>query len=125
MTENMMAFLAAASEKPEYADKLQNATKEDILELAKELGFTLSEEDLVQPAAELNDDELDVVSGGSGDVGKHGGKRKKDPCACVAYGSGKEDNNDETCSCIAFGDGYTKAGKARCYCASGGGGTDT
>ena len=112
MTEKLEAFLTAVSEKPEYADKLQNATKEDMLALAKEMGYDLSEEDLAQPSTELNDDDLDAVAGG-----------KK--CSCVIGGGGKQDENDKTCACVGCGWGKREEKGKRCFCWGFGSGKNT
>jgi len=50
-------------------------TKENLLALAQELGIELTGADLTKPAGEMNDDELEAVTGG-GD--------------CFGYGNGTE-----------------------------------
>ena len=68
MTENMKAFLTEAAKDEEFKTKVEAArTKEAVTELAKEKGFTLSNEDLkpfIQPVKEISDDDLENVSGG-------------------------------------------------------------
>ena len=113
MTENMKKFLEAVSKNEELAKKINTMTKEDLLALAKELGVELTETDFEKPADELNDDELDVVAGGS-------------VCACPFVGGGVGNTNAEkSCFCTAGGGGEISdlaGGGCRCVCVLGGGG---
>ena len=68
MTDNMKKILEAASKDAELMKKL-DGTKDpaEFIAAAKEMGFTLTEEDLKSGTAkkgELNDDELDTIAGG-------------------------------------------------------------
>lgn len=118
MTDNMKKFLEEASQDKEFIGELGKAvTPEALIALAKEKGFTLTEEDLKTETREgiVSDDELNAVSGGKA-------------CACVIYGLGEDGGNDETCSCGVAGSGYgyneqTKGTEGRCYCVGAGGGT--
>lgn len=114
MTENMQKFLTAVTQNDEMYSKLNEATKEDLIAMAKELGIELTEADFEQKPAELNDDELDAVAGG-GDVS----------CACAMGGGGTKDSNDKTCACVLAGAGYAKSGRERCVCGFAGYGYDT
>lgn len=114
MTENLKKFLEEVSKDKELAEKI-SAEKDVsvIIETAKEMGFTLTEEDFAENH-ELADDDLDSVAGGS-DVS----------CACALGGGGTKDNNDKTCACVLAGAGYTKTGRERCVCGFAGYGYDS
>ena len=114
MTENMKKFLEAVSQREDLLAKINDMGKEELLALAKELNVELTEADLVKPAQELSDDELDTVAGGS-DVS----------CACAMGGGGTKDTNDKTCACVLAGVGYDKGGSERCLCGFAGWGYDT
>ena len=94
MTENMKKFLEAVSAKEELVEKLNNATEEEVLALAKELGVELTKEELLEQK-EVSDDELEAVSGGA-----------TRECVCIAGGGGKKGGNDKVCACVAGGVGY-------------------
>ena len=112
MTENLKKFLEAVSANKELAEKMSKATKEELIAIAKEMGFELTEADFEKPAVQtLDDDELDAVAGG-------------DPCFCAFGGGGEADANDKTCACVIAGYGSTKKGDSRCTCAVGGAGSD-
>ena len=108
MTENMKKFLELVSGNDELYRSFSNATKEDIVALARELGMELTEADFSQPNVELSDDELDVVAGGA-------------KCECPVYGAGNDSGADEkTCVCVLGGGGEYQNGKCRCACVGGG-----
>lgn len=110
MTENMKKFLELVSKDEEFIAKIREAGQDALIAIAKELGFELTEEDLVQSAEELDDQELDVVAGGG-------------TCACVLGGGGTQEGNDRVCACILHGEGADIQKKfSRCYCLAGGGG---
>ena len=113
MTENMKKFLETVSKDAELSKKVGAMNKDELLALAKELGLALAEEDLIKPAQELEDDDLDTVAGGL-----------DAECACVMGGGGKKDHDDKTCACVMTGFGYDKQGNARCGCAACGYGKD-
>ena len=71
----MKKFLEAVSKNEKLAKKINTMTKENLLALAQELGIELTGADLTKPAGEMNDDELEAVTGG-GD--------------CFGYGNGTE-----------------------------------
>lgn len=71
MTENMKNFLDTVSQNEELTAKVGTLNKEGLIALAKELGMALTEADFENLLAELTDDELDDVSGGSGGTGKN------------------------------------------------------
>lgn len=107
MTENMKKFLEAVSKSEELTAKVGGMGKEELIALAKELGIELTEDDFVQKI-ELDDDELEAVSGGW----------KK--CTCVGAGGGKADEDGKACACVAGGGGETRDGECRCWCIVGG-----
>ncbi len=111
MTENLKKFLEAVSQNAELAAKIGSMGMADVLALAKELGFSLTEADFGK-SGELADDELDAVAGGGA-------------CACVFGGGGKEDSNDGLCVCAAYGYGIDKNDDKRCICPAVGGGTNS
>lgn len=115
MSENLKKFLEAVSRSEELSKKVGSMGKDELLELAKELGLELTAADLEKPAAqELDDDDLDTVAGGS-DVS----------CACAMGGGGTADVNDKTCACVLAGVGYDDYKSERCLCGFAGYGYDT
>ncbi len=117
MTDNLKAFLEAASKDKELLEKLKTAgTPEAVIALAKEKGFDLTAEDLKQepaPLSEISDDELEAVAGGKA-------------CACVLGGDGEENGYDEECGCLLLGNGDIEGathGRTRCTCFLAGGGS--
>ncbi len=116
MSENMKAFLEAASKNEEMKEKLKATTdKEALIALANECGFALTEADLTSPEGELSEDELAAVAGGDSGgcicvlAGGGGGKQTDDDtygCACVGYGQGGDGSIDDfTCWCTGYGNG--------------------
>ena len=115
MNENMKLFLEKVSADEELSRKISSI--EDVnalIEMAKDMGITLTAEDFKKNPEELDDDELDAVAGG-GDVS----------CACAMGGGGTKDSNDKTCACVLAGAGYSKSGSERCVCGFAGYGYDT
>ena len=98
--------------------KMKAASKDNstnMVGVGAELGFEITEDDLLKkPVEEISDDELDAVAGG-GDVS----------CACALGGGGTKDSNDKTCACVLAGAGYAKSGRERCVCGFAGYGYDT
>ena len=113
MNENMKKFLETVSKDAELCKKVSAMNKDDLLALAKELGLALAEEDLIKPAQELEDDDLDTVAGGL-----------DAECVCFMGGGGAKDDDDKTCACVMAGVGYKKNGDGRCVCAVNGFGDD-
>ena len=105
MTENMKKLLELASTNPKLQEKLNNATKETLIALAKEQGITLTDADFAAPQGEISDDELDAVAGG-----------KYCYCAAGGGGTGESSTNTKTCACVINGGGRTKTGQTRCAC---------
>ena len=109
MTGNMKQFLEEASKDREFVNRLTTAeASEEIIALAKEKGFTLTEADLKPDTGtgiqEVSDDEMSVVAGG-------------EKCYCVAGGGGTETcENEGTCACIITGFGLYGDGDPRCGC---------
>ena len=103
MTENMKKLLECLSEKKEYCDKLNTMSRDEIIALAKELGFELTETELSQPE-ELSDDELDAVAG----AGR---------CIC-SFGGGKAGEGEKTCACVMGGGGEYSDGSVRASASS-------
>lgn len=105
MTETMKNFLAKVSKGTALAEKIGKLEKAELIAMAKELGFELTEADFVQPEGEISENEMDAVVGGY--------KR----CACYTGGGGKEDSEGEVCACVVAGGGISKVdGEARCAC---------
>ena len=107
MNEKMKTFLEEISKNKEVLEKAKVGSKEDLIALAKELGFTLTEADFEAPEGELSEKELAGVSGGG-------------ECWCVVGGGGTEDSNGHVCACVAVGIGEDNgpAGNEceRCFC---------
>lgn len=105
MTENLKKFLETVSAQEELGKKSSAASKEELMAMAKELGLELTEADFKQKSAELSDDELEAVSGGSS-------------CSCSISGSGKQDVDgpDDVCACNLTGLGYDIRMNIRCLC---------
>ena len=113
MTENMKKFLELISSNEELVAKLNNASKDEVIALAKEQGVTLTEADFEAQSAEISDDELDAVAGG-----------KKCTCIMGGGGTGEDKNGTKTCACVGGGYGQMQNGDSRCYCAVGGWGSN-
>ena len=114
MTEKFKNFLQEVSKDERLKQALnEQETPEKVIAFARAHGYDLTDDDFkAEPSkyGELDDDELEAVSGGS-------------VCACVVGGGGKGgDDRDEKCACVVAGFGYNKYGDARCACAAGGGG---
>lgn len=106
MTENLMKFMAAVSTDKTLSAKISNESdKNVIIAIAKEMGFELTAADFEKEPAELSDDELDSVAGGTAVT-----------CSCALGGGGAGDDNDKTCACVALGLGFCDDGDERCFC---------
>ena len=103
MTENVQKFLTAVTKNDEMYSKMNGATKEEMIAMAKELGIELTEADFEQKSTELNDAELEAVAGG-------------DVCVCVAGGGGTSTEDEKTCACVMGGGGEWWNGECRCAC---------
>lgn len=114
MTENLKKFLERVSKDETLSAKVSASGQSELIIIAKELGLELTDVDFENPAVELSNDELEIVSGGS-DVN----------CACAMGGGGTKDRNDKTCACVLAGVGYDKIGRERCLCGFAGYGYDT
>ena len=109
-------------EYPEINDKIkelhadsQSKMQEQMIELMKEYGVELTEEDFKEPSEKLSDDELEAVSGGGGCGCWGGGGGDYLICGCVLVGSGGikgiEDLSDYGgCVCVGDGVGATNWG---------------
>ena len=114
MTDYMKQFLEEASKDKNLAEKLNNAeTADEVIALAAETGFTLTEEDLKPDTGiqDVSDDELDAVAGGKA-------------CYCAVGGGGEANSNEKVCACVLVGVGEMADGKERCDCCVGGYGAD-
>lgn len=118
ITENAKKLLEVLSEDQEFAQKASKAnTIDEVIEMAKEKGIELTEEDVrsaTNALGEVNTDEMNEVAGGSpcfclaggggtGEEGVHG------TCACVGYGCGENKQKHGPalyCNCIIVGTGY-------------------
>ena len=117
MTENMKKLLEKLSADKTMAEKVAKLEKADLIAAAKALGIELTEADFAQATEEINDDELNAVTGGA-----------LQNCWCVAGGGGAADPEDGTAACacvlVGYGDRGYSAGDAYCACAATGGGYD-
>lgn len=97
MTDNAKKFLEALSADEELKDRACAVqTKEEVIELARELGVTLSEEDFTdQEGRAMSEEELAAVSGGGGGCSLIG---LGSNCVCFFYGQGSCDM-----LCVALG----------------------
>lgn len=102
MTANMKKFLELISESKELAPKMKDASKDDLIALAKTLNIELTDADFEQ-SAEISDEELNAVAGG-------------DACICVLGGGGAASKGEKSCVCVGGGGGQYKNGTARCAC---------
>lgn len=113
MTENTKKFIEKISQDVKLAEKLRNATAEQVMALAKELGCDLTEDDFAQPEGEVSEDELGAVAGGK-------------ICGCFTAGGGGKSTSDDVCACFMSGSGlgeYDSGEKfLRCGCVITGGG---
>lgn len=99
MSDHLKNFLAKVSADDQLVERLKSAAEyEDVLALAKELGCELSMQDIdPTPNAEMNDSELDAISGG-----KTTGRCF---CALAGGGGGKQDGETYGCACVGYGQG--------------------
>jgi predicted ribosomally synthesized peptide with nif11-like leader len=111
MNEKMEKLSKLASEDKELKTKLQKASKEQIVALAKEHGITLMEADFETPKGKVSDDELEAVAGGGS-------------CVCVMGGGGTKGEGEQTCACVLAGWGNYADGRRRCDCSLYGSGDD-
>lgn len=118
----MKEFIKFVNENPELKEKLkalpEGTPKEDIIQLAKEYGFNLTDNIFEAPKDNaLSDDELEAVAGGGGLA-----------CFCIAAGGGggisDKDGHTFGCACPVYGqggDGIDEHFKCLCPFAGGGG----
>ncbi len=113
----MKEFLEALEENEELKAKVEELCKDkdsgskEIIALAKEYGFTLTEDDFTitqNPNGEISDDELDAVTGG-----KHDGIAD---CMCGGGGYGGATYKSDVCVCAITGFGFYTWGDLMCYC---------
>lgn len=89
MTENIKKLLELVSGSEELKDKLNNATKETVITVAKEHGISLTDADFEANKSEISDEELCTVAGGRYICSMFGcdfGDLKV--CSCTSSGSG-------------------------------------
>lgn len=110
MTNNMKNFLEKISDDEELRKKLTAASKEDLVEIAKNLGISLTNADF-ESNNELDDAELEAVICGAA-------------CGCALGGGGTGNSDDftRTCACVGYGEGFYEDWNARCICFAAGGG---
>lgn len=100
MTEKMKKFYEESSQNEELKEKLMKvdqSSSAELIRIAGEYGYALTEEDLNQEEnEELSLDELESVSGGRGT------DLNGDPCFC-AVGGGKAGSNGKDCGCGVLG----------------------
>ena len=115
MTENFKKLLELASNDEALKTKINNASKDELIALAKENGIALTDADFEAGNGEVSDDELDSVAGG------------KD-CYCAMGGGGTASEGEKTCVCVAGGAGLMQqdwGGATRCVCVLTGAGQRT
>lgn len=112
MNEKLKKFMEEVSKDADLANKINTASKETIIEIAKAKGIELTEEDFAIPAnQELSDDELAAVAGGvgycecafSGDGAGDGLS-----CGCYLLGNGEGNVKNDNCTCFGPGAGHTE-----------------
>lgn len=112
MTKTMKKFLEIVSADKELTEIIGMANREELISMAKKMGFDLTDADFAKPDMKaLDDSELDAVAGGS-------------ECYCSRGGSGTGDNNCTTCTCTLGGHGDGFDDKGRCSCSYAGWGRD-
>ncbi len=113
MTDQLKKFLKEANHDETFLKKmemLQGETDrakvvEQTVAIAKDMGFALTAADFEAEEGEIDDLELQAVSGGW------------TKCVCVAGGGGTEDNDGDVCACVVVGLGMRKDnGHERCGC---------
>lgn len=92
MTENIKKLLQLASDNEELKNRLNKASKDEIISIAKENGVTLTDADFEQ-SSEVSDDELNAVAGGDifnntfcDQIGVGINLPDKRPCICIRTG---------------------------------------
>ena len=134
MSENLKKFLELLANDKELEAKAlacnelgEEKGKVALMALAKENGIELTEADLEKKAeptsGELDDDELDAVSGGAATGNERGF------CLCPAAGGGggkdADDGNTFGCACVIYGQGGDGRRKdINCNCIFGGTGSE-
>ncbi len=121
MTNELKRFLKKVNEDGELLEKMNGLQKETdrakvvekTVAIAREAGFYLTEADFEASEGEMDDLEMQAVSGGWRE------------CICVAGGGGKEDAQGDVCACVVAGGGFRKDnGNSRCFCLVAGEGYD-
>lgn len=90
MTENRKKFFEALSANEEMLEKAKKAqTKEEVVEIARELGITLTAADFVnKDGKEMTEEELAAVAGGLADFCFIVGVTETEGCVCAVAGVG-------------------------------------
>lgn len=91
MSDSMKKSLESISAREECCTRLNAMSRDEIIAMAKELGFEVSEADFQQPE-EQSGDELGAVAGGARCVCSFGGDENKDGtvrCICSFGGHGQ------------------------------------
>ena len=113
MTEKLKTFLKKVNGDEAFFKKMEalqaetdrETVIEKTIEIAKEAGFALSPADFEAGDGEMDDGEMQAVSGGW------------TKCVCVAGGGGTADKDGGTCACVVAGVGMRKDNNnARCGC---------
>jgi len=121
MANNINKFLEELSKNDELREKLISLNKEfpnkeenerKLVELAKKYGFELEAGDFANSEkTELDDSELEAVSGGSL-IYKNANHYRSSDCICAMFGAGTADDEQKTCFCAVGGTGeLTEIGK--------------
>lgn len=99
MSEELKKFLEMLSKDVSWRERAAKVeTEEEFIEIAREAGFELTKEDMT-PKEELDEEEMDAVSGGRFCfiIGEGHDTRKGKYCFCVIEGSGGDDPGDMSC----------------------------
>ena len=122
MTDKLKDFLKTADTNEAIRNKLdvlkeetdQEKVIKDTIKIAAEAGITLTEIDFKGANEELDDKELEAISGGEGKgCWTNGGSER---CFCFVGGGGTANEYDQTCACVSYGGGSSKSGRLACAC---------
>ena len=109
MSENLKAFLRRVSGDALLTERLKAAADYDaIIALARELDLPLTLADIEPPSNELDEEELEAVTGG------------ERVCGCAVGGGGVAEGDKPACACVVYGHGSDGDGGYTCICPVGG-----
>ncbi len=112
MTDRLKLFLHKVKEDQELANQFmairdetdRQTVIEKSIQIARGAGVELSAQDFELPEGEVDDAELQAVTGGS-------------TCGCFLGGGGGDDAKGKACACVVAGFGLNKSDNSlRCAC---------